>query len=126
MAVALPPLPPRPPTLPTAAGTAPAAPATQDRSGKEARGKIVAGLGLEMMRIAIPLLGNTPLGQRVAEVVAKLGREIAKPPQDLGQSELKFMGSQLYPGGPGPAPQGPPPAMPGPPPVPPAPPMTGT
>jgi len=108
---------------PQAGGTSPAAPAQADRSGKEARGKVVAGLGLEMMRVAIPLLGNTPLGQRVAEAVAKLGREITKPPADLGQSELKFMGSQLYGGGgPGGAagPQG---ARPGMPPTPPAPPM---
>ena len=81
------------------AGTSPAAPQHADRGGKESRGKIVAGLGLEMLRIAVPLLGNTPLGQRVAETVAKLGKEISKPPTDLGQSEMQFMSQQLFPGG---------------------------
>src|SRR6266446_571614 len=99
MAVALPPAPPAPPSPMAAAGTAPAAPRTPDRGGKEARGKIVAGLGLEMLRIAIPLLGNTPLGIRVSEMVARLGKEITKPAADLGQSEMTFMQQQLFPGG---------------------------
>lgn len=77
-------------------------PMQADRSGKQARGKVVAGLGLEMLRIAIPLLGGDKLGQVVADCVAKLGREVSKPPQDLGESELKFMQSQLAGGG-GPA-----------------------
>jgi hypothetical protein len=68
-----------------------------DRAGKEARGKVVAGLGLEMLRISIPLIGNTDLGHEIAITVGKLGRRLQKPPEDLGQSELKFMGSQLYP-----------------------------
>ena len=115
----LPPTPPAPPQM-AAAGTAPAAPQKADRGGKEARGKIVAGIGLEMLRIAIPLLGNSPLGLMVAQSVAKLGREITKPPQDLMQSEMTFMQQQLAAGGggqPGPA------AGPAMPPTPPAPPM---
>ena len=79
----------------------PAQPGQPDRGGKEARGKVVAGLGLELLRIAIPLLGNSEDGQSLAEVVAKLGKRFVKPAADLGQSEMKFMGSQLYP-----APQG--------------------
>lgn len=79
----------------------PAQPGQADRGGKEARGKVVAGLGLELLRIAIPLLGNSEDGQSLAEVVAKLGKRFVKPAADMGQSEMKFMGSQLYP-----APQG--------------------
>ena len=79
----------------------PAQPGQPDRGGKEARGKVVAGLGLELLRIAIPLLGNSEDGQSLAEVVAKLGKRFVKPASDLGQAEMKFMGSQLYP-----APQG--------------------
>lgn len=75
----------------------PALPGQQDRGGKEARGKVVAGLGLELLRISIPLLGNTEDGQALAEVVAKLGKRFVKPEADLGQAEMKFMGSQLYP-----------------------------
>ena len=78
-------------------GTAPAMPQQADRGGKEARGKIIAGLALELARISIPMLGNTELGQEIASFVAKIGRRLSKPPQDLGQSELKFMGSQLWP-----------------------------
>jgi len=79
----------------------PALPGQADRGGKEARGKVVAGLGLELLRIAIPLLGNSEDGQSLAEVVAKLGKRFVKPAADMGQAEMKFMGSQLYP-----APQG--------------------
>lgn len=79
----------------------PAQPGQADRGGKEARGKVVAGLGLELLRIAIPLLGNSEDGQSLAEVVAKLGKRFVKPASDMGQAEMKFMGSQLYP-----APQG--------------------
>lgn len=79
----------------------PALPGQADRGGKEARGKVVAGLGLELLRIAIPLLGNSEDGQSLAEVVAKLGKRFVKPASDMGQAEMKFMGSQLYP-----APQG--------------------
>ncbi len=75
----------------------PALPGQADRGGKEARGKVVAGLGLELLRIAIPLLGNSEDGQSLAEVVAKLGKRFVKPATDLGQAEMKFMGSQLYP-----------------------------
>ena len=79
----------------------PALPGQADRGGKEARGKVVAGLGLELLRISIPLLGNSEDGQALAEVVAKLGKRFVKPASDMGQAEMKFMGSQLYP-----APQG--------------------
>ena len=87
------------PQGPGGGGTSPAAPGRPDRSGKEARGRIVTGLALEMARIAIPLLGNSEDGIELANFVAKFGKRFVKPPQDLGQSELKFMGSQLFGGG---------------------------
>jgi hypothetical protein len=116
------------PSMPSSPmGTAPAMPGQVQSSGKEARGKVIAGLGLEMLRIAIPLLGNTPDGLAVVEVVAKLGKKFAKPAADLQKSELTFMQSQLggggggMPAGPGAqaqqAPQAPP-AMPTPAPMP--------
>lgn len=80
-----------------AMGMGAAMPNAPQRGGKEARGKVVAGLGLELLRMAIPLLGMSEDGQAVTEVVAKLGKKFGKPPQDLGQSEMKFMQSQLYP-----------------------------
>lgn len=100
----LPPTPPPPPGagMPGPGGTSPAMPQQADRGGKEARGKVVAGLGLEMLRIAIPLLGNSKMGLIVSECVSKLGREVSKPPADLGAAELKFMESQLGAGGAGP------------------------
>jgi hypothetical protein len=88
------------PSMPSSPmGTAPAMPGQVQSSGKEARGKVIAGLGLEMLRIAIPLLGNTPDGLAVVEVVAKLGKKFAKPAADLQKSELTFMQSQLGGGG---------------------------
>jgi len=77
--------------------TAPAMPNAPQLGGKELRGRTVAGLALELLRMSMPMLGNSEDGQAVAEVVAKLGRKFAKPPQDLAQSELKFMQSQLNP-----------------------------
>lgn len=77
-----------------------------------------------MMRVGIPLLGNSPLGIMVAEVVAKLGKQITKPPQDLMHSELNFMSQQLGGAGGGAAgPVGGAPPRPMMPPAPPAPPM---
>ena len=71
----------------------------QAKGGQEARGKIIAGLGLEMIRTAIPMFPKeSDLGVACAEVAAKLGRIFQKPEQDIGQAELKFMGQQLYPG----------------------------
>jgi len=68
------------------------------KDGQEARGKILAGLGLETIRRAIPMFpADSSLGIMLAEVTAKLGKEFAKPPEDLGQAELKFLQSQLYP-----------------------------
>jgi hypothetical protein len=98
------------PSLPESpAGTAPAMPgpmgARQD--GRVARGKIVAGMMLELGRIAIPMLGNTEEGLLVTEVVAKLAKRFMKPPKDLQQSEFQFIQSQL--GGQGGADQGAPP-----------------
>lgn len=70
----------------------------QPKGGQEARGKLLAGLGVEMLRIAIPMFPKeSDFGITLAEVSAKLGKMFAKPPADLGQAELKFMGSQLYP-----------------------------
>ena len=34
----------------------------------------------------------------LAETAAKLGKQFQKPEQDLGQAEMKFMQSQLFPG----------------------------
>ena len=86
------------PTMPQSPmGTAPAMPGPMgaQQDGKIARGKVVAGLGLEMLRIAIPLLGNTEEGLLVTEVSAKLAKRFVKPPKDMQQSELTFMQSQL-------------------------------
>lgn len=68
------------------------------KGGTEARGKIVAGLGLEMIRHAISMFPkDSDFSITLSEMSAKLGKMFKKPPQDLGQAELKFMGSQLYP-----------------------------
>lgn len=112
---------------PPSQGAAPAmpGPGQMQQGGKEARGKVVAGLGLEMLRISIPLLANSEDGQAVIEAVAKLGKRFVKPAEDLGQAELKFMGSQMFGGGaggpgggPGAAPSAPSPSMPQPAPLP--------
>ena len=71
----------------------------QPKGGQEARGKVVAGLGLEMVRVAITLFPKeSDFAIALAETAAKLGKLFQKPEQDLGQAELKFMGQQLYPG----------------------------
>jgi hypothetical protein len=71
----------------------------QPKGGQEARGKVIAGLALEMARMAIPLFPKeSTMAIMLAEIAAKMGKEFAKPPEDLGQAELKFMGQQLYPG----------------------------
>ena len=77
-------------------GTSPAMPGKVPQDGKIARGKVVAGLGLEMLRVSIPLLGNSEEGLLVTEVTAKLAKRFMKPPEDLGKSELGFMQSQLF------------------------------
>lgn len=71
----------------------------QPKGGQEARGKIIAGLALELARTAIPMFPKeSPMAIMLAEIAAKMGKEFAKPPEDLGQAELKFMGQSLYPG----------------------------
>ena len=71
----------------------------QPKPGQEARGKIVAGLGLELIRTAISLFPKeSDFGIALAETAAKLGKIFQKPEQDMGQAELKFMSQQLYPG----------------------------
>ena len=71
----------------------------QPKGGQEARGKIVAGLGLEMVRAAISMFPKeSDFAIALAETAAKLGKLFQKPDHDMGQAELKFMGSQLYPG----------------------------
>ena len=71
----------------------------QPKGGQEARGKVVAGLALEMARLAITMFPKeSPMAIALAETAAKLGKIFQKPEQDLGQAELKFMGQQLYPG----------------------------
>lgn len=71
----------------------------QPKGGQEARGKILAGLGLEMVRIAIPMFPKeSPMAIALAETAAKLGKQFQKPPEDLGMAELKFMQNQIYPG----------------------------
>lgn len=78
----------------------------------------MAGLALQLLRMAIAHLGNTKEANDVASAVAKLGRTFPPPPADLGQAELKFMGSQLGAQGPpagGAAPGGMPPRPPMPP-----------
>src|SRR3990167_10498190 len=71
----------------------------QAKGGQEARGKVVAGLGLEMVRMAIAMFPKeSDFAISLAETAAKLGKLFQKPDQDLGQAELKFMGQQLYPG----------------------------
>jgi hypothetical protein len=71
----------------------------QAKGGQEARGDIVAGLGLEMIRMAQAMYpGTSEKGILLAEVSAKLGRGFKKPPQELGEAELKFMHQSLYPG----------------------------
>ena len=71
----------------------------QPKPGQEARGQVVAGLGLEMVRTAITMFPKeSPMAIALAETAAKLGKLFKKPEQDLGQAELKFMGQQLYPG----------------------------
>ena len=90
-------MPPGPPQMPQ--GQVEPAAAPQPKGGQEARGKIIAGLATELVRIAIPLFPKeSPMGIALAETAAKLGRIFAKPPEDLGQAELKFMSQQLYPG----------------------------
>ena len=70
----------------------------QPKGGQEARGKVVAGLGLEMVRMAISMFPKeSDFAIALAETAAKLGKLFQKPDQDMGQSELKFMQSQLYP-----------------------------
>ncbi len=72
--------------------------APQAQGGKEARGKIVAGLGLEMVRMAIAMFPKeSDMAIALAETAAKLGKHFKKPEEDMGAAELKFMGSQLYP-----------------------------
>jgi hypothetical protein len=71
----------------------------QPKAGQEARGKVVAGLGLEMVRMAISMFPKeSDMAIALSETAAKLGKMFQKPDQDMGQAELKFMGSQLYPG----------------------------
>ncbi len=71
----------------------------QPKGGQEARGKVVAGLGLEMVRMAISMFPKeSDMAIALSETAAKLGKMFQKPDQDMGQAELKFMGSQLYPG----------------------------
>ena len=106
-----------PPAMGSPAPPGAASPMAPKQGGQEARGRVMAGLGLELLRMAIPLFGNSPDGQAIVEVVAKLGKKFVKPPADLGAAELKFMGSQLGQGGPKPA--GPGGGMPPPPPPPP-------
>jgi hypothetical protein len=85
----------------TAPGTmAPAMPGPGDggKPGKEQRGRVLAGLGLHVLTIALPILGPTsPEGAAVADAISKLGKTFAKPPADIGQSEMKFLNSQMYP-----------------------------
>lgn len=85
--------------------TAPAMVAPQQKGGKDMRGKVVAGLAMELLAIALPMLSQSK-GQdgrpsedavAVSDAYNKLLKHFAKPPADLGQSELKFMQSQLYP-----------------------------
>lgn len=114
----MPPAPPMP-QGPSAGGTSPAAPAQPERGGKEARGRVVAGLALELARVAIPLLGNSQDGVDLAKFVSTFGKRFVKPPEDLGKSELQFMQSQIFPtGAQGGPPGGGPPPMPGAPPLP--------
>lgn len=90
-------MPPGMPAMPP--GQVEPAAAPQQKGGQEARGKIIAGLATELARIAIPMFPKeSPMGIALAETAAKLGKIFAKPPEDLGQAELKFMGQQLYPG----------------------------
>jgi len=71
----------------------------QPKGGQEARGQIIAGLGLEMVRTAIPMFPKeSDMAIALAEIAAKLGKMFKKPPEDLGKAELKFMEQQLFPG----------------------------
>lgn len=66
------------------------------KPGNNAKGEVIAGLALALLEMAIPMLGADR--KIIAEEAhLKLLKEFSKPPQDLGQAELKFMGSQLYP-----------------------------
>mgnify|MGYP001572090272 CR=1 FL=1 len=71
----------------------------QAKGGEEARGKVIAGLALAMIRIAIPKFSKeSDLAIVLSEVSAKLGKQFQKPEEDMGLAELKFMQSQLFPG----------------------------
>ena len=62
----------------------------QQKGGQEARGKVVAGLGLEMCRLAITMFPKeSTMAIALAETAAKLGKLFQKPEQDLGQAELR-------------------------------------
>lgn len=78
--------------------TAPAMVAPEAKPGKELRGRTIAGLALELLSIALPQLGAmSDEGQAVAGVIKTLGSKFSRPPRDLGEAEMKFMQSQLYP-----------------------------
>ena len=74
---------------------------------------VQAGLGLEMLRMAVPNLGNSKVGLDLNAFLAKFGKHFLKPEPGLGKSELRYMESQMYGGGgpQGAADQGPPPGM---------------
>lgn len=77
-----------------------ATPMAPRRGGQEAQGEVLAGLGLHFLRKAVSMLGSTPKGQKVAEAIARLGKEFVVPAGDLSQSELKFASAQAPGGGP--------------------------
>lgn len=117
--------PPMPaPSMPSSPmGTAPAMPGQVQQGGKEARGKILGGMALEVARLAMMQYpASSPDAVFLSEIIAKMGKRFSRPQADMMQSELKFMGSQLgAEGGPqgAPSPQGPPaPQMPSPGPMP--------
>lgn len=71
--------------------------AAPELEGKEARGRVLAGLALEILATSIPMLGKSEDAVVVADAYNKLLKKFAKPPADMGEAELKFIGSQIYP-----------------------------
>jgi hypothetical protein len=70
------------------------------QEGKMARGRVLGGIGLEMLRMAASQFkGDSEEGIALMEAAVKLGKMFKKPPADMEESELKFMQAQLRGGG---------------------------
>ena len=71
--------------------------ASAQQLGQQARGKVIAGIGAQMIREAASMFPiDSDENVSLTKSSLELAKMFMKPPEDLGMAELKFMASQLW------------------------------